>query len=76
MVRESHSSGYLWLRAIACYGAAALIAWQRGWEPSFIVFVVSFYAIPLFIIWRFIEQRIFPRKRFEVAPPPYQTLKI
>jgi hypothetical protein len=55
---------------------AVLIAWKRGWPPSFIVFVVSLYAIPMFLIWGVIEQFVFPPKKFEVARSPYQTLNL
>jgi hypothetical protein len=76
MLRESHSAVYMWSRVIGCYGIAALVAWKRGWEPSFIIFIVSFYAIPVLIAWRAIEQSIFPRKKFEIVPPTYQTLNL
>ena len=71
---EARSSAYGWPELVVCYGVASLIAWKRGWEPSFIVFVVSFYAIPVFIVWQSIKRTFFPPKSFRVAPSRIQKL--
>ncbi len=73
-LKEARSVVYLLLRGIVCTSAAALLALKRGWEPSFIIFVLSFYAIPLFYLWRLIEVRLFPATRFEVVTSPLQHL--
>jgi hypothetical protein len=59
-----------WVRMFVVFGGAALIAWWRGWEPSFIVFTIGFYMIPVIFLWSIIEHMVcsmFPPKVFEVA---------
>lgn len=73
---EARSSGFKWLRAIVCYAVAALYSWHKGWEPSFIVFIVSFYAIPALVIWRTVEQLFFPATRYEAGRSSVQTLDL
>ncbi|HET9408017.1 MAG TPA: hypothetical protein VFO39_12330 [Candidatus Sulfotelmatobacter sp.] len=70
---------YRIFRTLAVYGTAAVWAWKRGWEPSFIVFVVSFYAIPVLLFLTFLEahvRRLFPPKRFDPQRKYLQTLGI
>ena len=66
-------------RILVIYGVAAIWAWRRGWAPSFIIFVVSFYAIPVLLILGHIEgqlRRVFPPKRYVPRRKDVQTLGI
>src|SRR3981081_4594876 len=65
--------GYMWLRAVICCGAAVAICWTKH-LGSFMVFVVSFYALPLFFIWDSEISKFFPPTKLEPATGPYQTL--
>ena len=75
----AQSGIYRTFRFIGIYAAAAIWAWKRGWEPSFLIFVVSFYVFPVVHFWTPIEsgfRRLFPPKRFEPAATYLQTLGI
>jgi hypothetical protein len=66
-------------RVVVIVGTAAIWAWRRGWPPSFIIFVVSFYVWPVLLFWAYIEgqvRRVFPPKRFEPKRKYLQTLGI
>jgi len=70
---------YRVFRIVVVYGTAAIWAWRRGWDPSFIIFVVSFYAIAVFLIFGHIEgqiRRFFPPKRYVPRTKDVQTLGI
>ena len=75
----SESRAYRIFRMICIYGSAAIWAWKRGWEPSFIFFVVSFYAFPVLLLWTALERHIrllFPSTHFEPKRSLFQTLGI
>jgi predicted RNA-binding Zn-ribbon protein involved in translation (DUF1610 family) len=77
VVAESRT--YRFCRVIGIYGSAAIWAWKRGWEPSFIIFVVSVYVFPVLLLWISIERyvrRMFPPRRFEPERSHFQTLGI
>lgn len=74
----AESQAYRWTRLLCTYAIAAIWAWSR-WESSFIVFVVSFYAFPVMIVWRLIERNlrsVFPPKYSVPARSHFQTLGI
>jgi len=75
----ARSQIYRVFRVVGIVGTAAIWAWRRGWEPSFIIFVVSFYVWPVLLLWASIEgqiRRLFPPKRFEAQRKCLQTLGI
>jgi energy-coupling factor transporter transmembrane protein EcfT len=60
-----------------CGVIAVVTARLRGWEDwSFLIFVVSFYALPVFVLWDTIVFNMFPPRKFEAVPSPFQTLGI
>ena len=66
-------------RTFVIYGVAAIWAWRRGWDPSVMIFVVSFYAIAVLIFFGQIEgqiRRFFPPKRYVPRRKDVQTLGI
>jgi hypothetical protein len=67
---------YLWLRILVCGGVAVVTARMRGFDWSFLIFVVSFYALPVFILWDVIVFKLFPPTKFEPVSSPFQTLGI
>ncbi len=75
-IRPSHRRSYLWLRGVLCGVVAITAAKLRGFDWSFLIFVVSLYAIPVFFLWDIIVGRMFPPTEFEPVPPPVQTLGI
>jgi hypothetical protein len=46
---------------------------MKGWHDASVVFVISFYAIPVFAAWYYLE-RYFPAKKFERVGSYIQTL--
>jgi predicted RNA-binding Zn-ribbon protein involved in translation (DUF1610 family) len=67
---------YVWVRALVCCGAAFFYAWLCGWNSSFVIFVVSCYALPAFVVWSIVERVLFRSKNFESAESSIQTLGI
>jgi hypothetical protein len=55
LLRPARSGLLKCIRVVVFYDGSALIAWKRGWEPSFIIFVVGFYMIPVVFAWIYIE---------------------
>ncbi len=74
LLRAQRPRGYWTIRVIVCFGTAAIWAWKRGWDASFVIFVVAFYAIPVMIAWGYIQGTFFPSKRYEAIPPAIQKL--
>ena len=75
----ARSRVYWICRYLGIYGLAATWAWRRGWDPSFIVFVVSFYAFPVMWLWNSMERyfwRIYPPANFELQRSLFQSLGI
>ncbi len=67
--------GYRWVRYLITLGAALAWAWHRGWSGSFVIFVVSFYQLPLLFLWDLIVRDFFLPTKFEAAPSlSFQTL--
>lgn len=48
---------------------------MNGWHDASVVFVIPFYAIPVFVAWYNLE-RYFPPKKFECIDSYIQTLGI
>ena len=69
-------SSYLWLRTLVCGGIAVATAKLRGFDWSFLIFVVSLYALPAFVLWDVIVFKLFPPTKFEPVSSPFQTLGI
>jgi len=47
---------------------------MRGWDWSFLIFVVSFYALPVFAFWDVIVFKLFPPKKFEACLFPISNI--
>jgi len=48
----------------------------RRFDWSFLIFVVSFYALPMLFLWDVIVFKLFPPTKFESVSSPFQTLGI
>jgi hypothetical protein len=59
-----------------CGTIAVVTAKLRGWPWSFLIFVVSFYALPMLVTWDVLAFRLFPPTKFEPVSSPIQTLGI
>jgi len=62
-----------------CLFVAVVAARRRGFDWFswfFLIFVVSFYAIPAFVFWDAIVLKLFPPTKFERVSSPFQTLGI
>jgi len=47
----------------------------RGRDWSFLIFVVSFYALPVVVLWDTIVFKLFSPKKFEPAQQRVKTIK-
>jgi hypothetical protein len=76
-IKPIRRPSYLWLRTLVCVIIAVGAARRSGFDWSFLIFVVSFYAIPAFVLWDAIVFRFFPPTKFEpVSSSSFQTLGI
>ncbi len=75
-IRPIRRPSYLWLRILVCLGVAVVTARMSGFDWSFLIFVVSFYALPVFILWDVIVFKLFPPTKFGPVSSPFQTLGI
>ncbi len=66
--------GYLWVRSLTSFGMGLAWAWHRGWTGSFVIFVVSFYALPVMILWDLVVRDFFLPKKIVPATSTFQTL--
>ena len=67
---------YAWLRLSITLAIAIAAAKLRGFDWSFLIFVVSFYAIPVLFVWDSIAFGLFPPTKFRPVHSPIQTLGI
>jgi predicted RNA-binding Zn-ribbon protein involved in translation (DUF1610 family) len=74
-LRPVRSDTYHWIRQIVCWSVTLTWAWMKGWHDASVVFVISFYVIPVFAAWYYLE-RYFPAKKFERVGSYIQTLGI
>jgi predicted RNA-binding Zn-ribbon protein involved in translation (DUF1610 family) len=75
-IRPVRRRSYLWLRVVICGVIAVATAKLTGWDWSFLIFVVSFYALPMLVLWDTIVFRLFPPTKFEAVASQFQTLGI
>lgn len=75
-IKPARRPGYLWLRTLVCAIIAIAIARWRGFDWSFLIFVVSLYAVPVFFLWDVLIFKMFPPTKFEAVVSPFQTLRI
>jgi hypothetical protein len=75
-IRPIRRRSYLWLRIVVCGVVAVMTARLRGFDWSFLIFVVSFYALPMLFLWDVIVFKLFPPTKFESVSSPFQTLGI
>jgi hypothetical protein len=76
LIRPVHRRSYLWLRGALCAVVAVGAVKLRGFDWSFLIFVISLYALPALFFWDVIVSRMFPPTKFEPVPSPVQTLGI
>jgi len=61
--------GYQWAKFLITLGLALVWAWHGGWTGSFVIFVISFYQLPLFVfLWDLILCEFYLPRKFEAAP--------
>src|ERR1035437_5177345 len=75
-IRPIRRRSYIWLRIVGCGVIAVVTARLRGFDWSFLIFVVSFYALPVLFLWDVIVFKLYPPTRFESVSSPFQTLGI
>lgn len=75
-IRATHSSTYRWARIGICAAFAITAARIKGFDWSFLIFVVSLYALPSLVFWDILALDLFPPVRFETNRSPFQTLGI
>jgi len=61
---------------VVCLFVAVVAARRRGFDWFFLIFVVSFYALPAFVFWDAVVFKLLPPTKFEPVPSPFQTLGI
>ena len=75
-IRATHSSMYRWARIGICAAFAVAAARLKGFDWSFLIFVVSLYALPSLVLWDILALDLFPPIRFETNRSTFQTLGI
>lgn len=75
-IRPIRTRRYRWVRAVVCGGIAIATAKLKGFDWSFLVFVVSVYAIPALLLWDIFALDLQPTIRFEPTQSSVQTLGI
>ncbi len=68
------STAYKLVRGLFIVAFGIVGAMKAGFEGSFLVFVVAFYALPGIFLWESVAQWLFPAKTFEPVKGPFQTL--
>ena len=75
-IRVTHGSTYRWARVGLCAAFAVSAAKLKGFDWSFLIFVVSLYALPSLLFWDVLALDLFPPIRFEANRSTFQTLGI
>ena len=75
-IRQIHRPIYRWARVALCAAFAITAAKLKGFDWSFLVFVVSAFALPAFFFWDILALDLFPPVRFQAAESPTQMLGI
>ncbi len=64
-LRPCFFPGYLWVRALIIFGLGLAWAWHSGWTDSFVIFVASFYGLPVAFLWDLVVREFFLPKKLE-----------
>ena len=75
-LRPSHRRAYRWARWGLCGALAIAAARLKGFDWSFLVFVVAFYALPVFFFWDVFALDLSPPTQFERTRGSVQKLGI
>jgi hypothetical protein len=75
-IRPVRQPGYRWARFGMCAAFAITLARLKGFDWSFLVFVVSVYALPALFFWDILALDLYPPTRFEPTRSPVQILGI
>jgi hypothetical protein len=75
-IRPIHRPIYRWARGGLCFALAIVAAKLKGFDWSFLIFVVSAYALPAFFFWDVLAVDLSPPTRFEPTHSPVQVLGI
>ena|ERR1700674_1076612 len=61
--------GYQLVKFLITFGLALAWAWHSGWTGSSVIFVISFYQLPLYVfLWDLILCEFYLPRKFEAAP--------
>src|ERR1700730_14997592 len=60
--------GYHWARFFITLGLALAWASHGGWMGSFVIFVISFYQLPLIFLWDWIFPEFYLPNEFKAVP--------
>jgi hypothetical protein len=61
--------GYQWVKFLLTLGLALALAWHGGWTGSSVIFVISFYQLPLYVfLWDLILREFYLPRKFKAAP--------
>jgi hypothetical protein len=72
-IRPIHRPIYRWARGGLCLALAIFAAKLKGFDWSFLIFVVSAYALPAFFFWDVFALDMSPPTRFD---PPRSSVEI
>ena len=75
-IRPIRGPGYRWVRGGLCAALAITAARLKGFDWSFLIFVVSVYAFPALFFWDIFTLDLAPPMRFEPTRSPVQLLGI
>jgi len=75
-LRPGFFPGHLWIRGFICCGAGLALAWHNGWTDSFVIFVVSFYVLPMMFLWDLTVYHFFLPKHFEPVASSFPVLDL
>jgi hypothetical protein len=75
-IRPIHGPSYRWVRGGLCAALAIVAARLRGFDWSFLIFVVSAYALPALFFWDIVVLDLSPATRFEPARSSLEILGI
>lgn len=75
-IRPVRSPEYRWARSATAAVLAITAARLKGFDWSFLVFVVSVYAVPVLFFWDIFSMDLWPPIHFEPVQSSVQTLGI
>lgn len=75
-IRPIRTRTYQLVRGAICGGLAITAAKFKGFDWSFLIFVVSIYAVPAFLLWDIFALDMHPPLRFEPSQSSVQMIGI